>query len=228
MEMTVSSDSEWLEDIPALLGDWLASIVDAGAKALIILGPSVIDPDGRREVLATYATESLDLLHRASLALAASTDFTEWPLVSWQDLNRSEGTGLVSNGAGWRELLHADGLVSCVRVAMELPGNKAFEIFTLCSQPIRSRSEAAAVVWATMGAWPDVRRALSLSRIKLSVRERECLRCLVAGMSARGIAEAMDTSERTATYFVNSLAEKFATKGRSTLPQKAVWLGMLD
>lgn len=225
--MTVTSDSEWLDDVPAMLGDWLTSIAESGAKAIVILGPSVTDEWGRREVLATHSCEPMDLLHRAARELADSGDFTEWPLVSWQDLARGDAAeGVVATG--WRAFLREHGLISYVRVAMELPGNKAFEVFTFCARPIRNRNEAAAFVWATMGAWPDMRRALALTRLKLSAREMECLRCIGAGMSAKSIAEAIGITERTAIYYVNTLAEKFVTKGRSTLPRKAAWLGMLD
>lgn len=226
-EMTVTFDSEWLEDVPAMLGDWLSSIADSGAKAIVILGPSVTDEIGRREVLATCSTEPMDLLSHAARVLSESADFTDWPLVSWQDILRGESDeGL--NAQGWRAFLRNHGLISFVRVAMELPGGKAFEIYTFCAHPIRNRSEAAAFVWATMGAWPDVRRALALTRLKISDREMECLKCVVAGMSAKSIAETMGIKERTATYFVNSLADKFITTGRSTLPRKAAWLGVLD
>lgn len=228
--MTVTSDSDPQDDIPALLSDWLHVVSDAGAKALVILGPSVTVESGTREVLAAYGNGPMNSLRAGAHALACSNDFLQWdgPLVAWQDVVWGlEGTSQAAI-KGWRDHFRDDGLISFVRVAMELPGHRAFEVYTLCAQPIRTRVEAASIVLATMGAWPEVRRQLVTSRLKLGAREVEALRLVVAGHSARSIAEHMRITERTATFHVLSLADKFRAKGRASLPMRAAWLGLLD
>lgn len=231
--MTVTSDSEVLDGVPALLTDWLHVVTDAGACALVILGPSVTDDAGKREVIVSQATRPMGSLLAGALALAASNDFLAWdgPLVVWQSIVRGAASAHEDGDAGplsWRSHFFDDGLVSFVRVAMELPGGKCFEIYTLTDQPIRNRAEAAPYVLAAMGSWPDVRRKLVASRLKLSNREAEALRLVLAGHSAPTIADMMGITERTAKYYVNTLAEKFRTKGRYFLPMRAAWLGLLD
>lgn len=225
--MTVISDSDLDEGVPELLSNWLTSVADAGARAIVVLGPSVQDAEGSREVLVCQPVEPLDTLHLAAAELANSDDFAEWPLVSWQNLLH-RGEDAQGAARGWRDLMMGDGIHSYVRVALELPGKKAFEIFTFCNRAIQSRADASSIAWAAMGAWPDVRKALAMKRLKLNSKELECLQYVCAGMSSRTIAEKMGTAERNAVYYVNKLTEKFDTKGRLTLPQKAAWLGLLD
>ena len=231
--MTVISDSEVVDDVPALLADWLHVVSDAGAKALVILGPSVTTEGGTREVLATYSDGPMESLLAGAYSLAASSDFLHWegPLVVWQNVVwGSEGNSQETNNpsSSWRDHFRSEGLVSFVRVAMELPGNRAFEIYTFTNQQIRSRAEAAAFVLATLGAWPEVRRQLVTARLKLAPHQLLALRLIVAGHSARSMAEHMGITERTANYHVITLADKFCTKGRSALPVRAAWLGLLD
>lgn len=231
--MTVTSDSELLDDVPALLADWLHGVSDSGAKALVILGPSVTTEGGTREVLATYSDGPMDSLLAGAYALAASSDFLHWegPLVVWQSVvwgADGADAAFAKGSPGWRDHFRGEGLVSFVRVAMELPGGRAFEVYTLSTQQIRSRSEAGPFVLATMGAWPEVRRQLTTVRMKLGRREVQALRLVISGHSARSIGEKMGITERTANYFVNALADKFCTKGRSALPVRAAWLGLLD
>lgn len=225
--MTVISDSDLDEGVPELLSSWLTTVADAGARAIVILGPSVKDAEGKREVLVCQPVVPLDTLHLAVAELASSDDFAQWPLVSWQNFT-PRGDETLDGRRGWREMMMGDGIHSYVRVALELPGNKAFEIFTLCNRSIQSRADAGVIAWAAMGAWPAVRKALAKKRLKLSTKEQECLQYVCAGLSARSIAERMGTMERNAVYFVNKLTEKFDTKGRLSLPTKAAWLGLLD
>lgn len=231
--MTVTSDSEVLDGVPALLTDWLHVVTDTGATALVVLGPCVTDDGGTREVIVTHSSRGMRSLLAGATSLAASHDFLNWegPLVVWQNVVRGSVDAPDDFGAGpmsWRDHFYGDGLVSFVRVALELPGGKCFEIYTLTDQPIRTRFEAAPYVLATMGAWPEVRRQLVPSRLRLSTREAEALRLILGGHSAPTIAAMMGITERTAKYYVNILAEKFCTKGRYFLPMRAAWLGLLD
>lgn len=231
--MTVTSDSEVLDDAQALLSDWLHVVREAGARALVILGPCVTHDEGQREVIATSCNATMDSLLAGALALASSGDFLHWegPLVAWQDLVRGQSDPPTEPGSGtigWRDHFRSDGIISFVRVALELPGNRFFEIYTLLDRPLRTRTDAAPHVLAALGSWPDVRRQLVSSRLALSSRETAALRLVAAGHSSRTIAELMGITERTANYFVAVLTEKFRTKGRNTLPMRAAWLGLLD
>ena len=125
-------------------------------------------------------------------------------------------------------MLASSGLSSFVRVAMELPGQRCFEIYTFTEMAVTNRSEAACIAWACIGMWPRIRRALIAQRLRLSPRELQCLWHVCAGLSAKEIAEKMDVTERTASYFITQLATKFGTAGRSSLPQRAAWLGFFD
>lgn len=160
----------------------------------------------------------------ATTLLADSTEFMsqDWPPVAWQQLTSAESS------VQWRSMLSSSGLASLVRVAMELPGQRCFEIYTFTESPVASRSDAAGVAWACMGMWPRIRRALAAQRLRLSPRELQCLWHVCAGLSAKEIGDAMNVTERTASYFITQLGAKFGTAGRSALPLRAAWLGFLD
>jgi len=212
------------EDIGTLLSEMLDALSDAKADAVVVLGPSVTSDEGEREVLAYHSRTRSSEVAYASGVLAGSDDFLSWdgPLVGWQQLTATNAQST------WRQVLAEAGLDSFVRVAMELSGNRFFEIYTFTEAPIPSRAEAASLAWATMGNWPRIRRALASQRLKLSPRELECLWYVCGGYTSKAIGDKMNVTERTATFFITSLATKFGTSGRSALPQRASWLGLFD
>lgn len=212
------------EHVETVLGQLLEALADAKATAIIILGPSVTSNEGTREVLAVHTTNEPNAVTSAATALASSDDFLAWdgPLVAWQDLAAWSAT------SAWRERLSSSGWKSFVRVAMELSGNRFFEVYTFTEKAITNRVEAALLAWATSSVWPRIRRALAARRLKLSPREIECLGYVCYGLTSREISEKMNVTERTATHFITALSTKFCTSGRSALPQRASWLGLLE
>lgn len=213
-----------LDDINTLLADMLDALSDAHADAVSIMGPSVRSDNGEREVLAAFSHSRSTLIPFASELLAQSNDFLAWdgPLVAWQQLTTS------MEADGWRKEFSDSGLVSFVRVAIELSGNRFFEIYIFTETIISNRADAATLAWAIMGNWPRIRRALAAQRLKLSPRELECLWYVCGGYTAREIGSKMLITERTATFFINSLSLKFGIKGKNALPQRASWLGLFD
>lgn len=203
----------------------LDALSDSQADSVVILGPSVTSDEGTREVLASHSKTRGENVSLAAERLAASGDFLAWdgPLVAWQQLTSAS---LLRDD--WRSAFADCGLVSFVRVSMELSGNRFFEIYTFTESLIANRQEAASLAWATMGNWPRIRRALAAQRLKLSPRELECLWYVCGGHTARVIGEKMSITERTASFFISSLAAKFGTSGRTALPQRASWLGLFD
>lgn len=203
----------------------LDALSDSHAGAVVILGPSVTSDEGDRELLAAYSRTHNTNLRGAADRLAASRDFLAWdgPLVAWQQL-----TSASLGHDDWRNAFAECGLFSFVRVAMEVSGNRFFEVYTFTESLIANRQEAASLAWATMGNWPRIRRALATQRLKLSPRELECLWYVCGGHTAKAIGEKMSITERTATFFISSLASKFGTSGRTALPQRASWLGLFD
>ena len=228
--MTVSFDSTTAEELDDVLVDWVSALSDHGHRSVFVCGPSPIEDDGRRELLACKASTSFEHLHAATQAFVGSSAYVGWngPLVAWHSLDRSTPT---AQNERWRDLLREDGLRGLVRVAFELPGAKAFEIFTATTHELRNRADAMPIAWASMASWPDARRLISARRctdLKLNANEVRCLKLIMEGHSAKTIAEAMATSERTANYFVGSLSDKLRTKGRNALPIRGAWLGLLD
>lgn len=214
------------EDVRTLLEDLLDALSEEHVKAVIILGPELRADGGRREVLASHTRNNDKLVASAAAVLASSTDFECWdgPLVAFQQLSVS-----VTEGAsGWRTMLLDQGLTSFVRVAMELQGNRFFEFYTFTNARIATRAEASTLAWASMGAWPRIRRAIAAKRLSLSKRELECLHYLCTGLTAAEVAMRMSITERTVTHYISCLARKFGTNGRSALPQLAAWLGKFE
>lgn len=212
------------EDVITLLDDLLTALADIQADGIVILGPGVTDVEGAREVLICHSHARQELTEVASSLLASSPDFlsSDWPLMAWQHLASADPS------VHWRSLLASAGLSSLVRVAIELPGQRWFEIYTFTELPVTTRVEAAVVAWACMAMWPRIRRALAARRLRLSPREIQCLWHVCAGLSAKEICKKMDVTERTASYFITQLAAKFGTTGRAALPQRAAWLGLFD
>lgn len=225
---TVGSDStpQNGEVLTSLLQDLVLALADEHVHGVIILGPELKVESGRREVLATHSLSGKLPLRQAADLLVTSSEFERWdgPLVAWQQL-----TSKPHDGSGdWRNLLIQAGLVSFVRVAMELQGNRFFEVYTFTNAPITSRKDAATLAWAMMGSWPSIRRAIATQRLSLGKRELECLHHLCAGLSAAEVSARMQITERTVTHHISSLARKFGTNGRSALPQLAAWLGSFE
>ena len=92
---------------------------------------------------------------------------------------------------------------------------------------MHDRAEAAALAWSALNIWPQVRRAIAVSRSLLSPRERECLVLAFEGLTARETAARLNCSDRTVNYHIANAMNKLKVDNKMAAIQRACWVGAI-
>ncbi len=209
------------------MSNWLESLADFDARAVLVLGPSASTEAHERELVAVYP----ETYRPAAEVLAVSRAYgAEW---------RQESSSLVAfkNLAGpqqdsdriWIDPWLSSGVAALVRVEISLPFDLAFEAFTMLGKTLKDRRDAAEIAWNLMSVWPGVKTDFMVNRFKISERERQILRLLAAGLTAAEVAalEAVNCSARNVTWHLTNIMLKLKADNKAEAIQRACSLGLI-
>ncbi|NJM44291.1 MAG: hypothetical protein HC858_10550 [Brachymonas sp.] len=144
--------------LDGLFADWMVALQSEAVEAVIVLGPDLRQHEAKRSALAVHPPR----LSTMAQALAESDEFSDqWsisdsPLVVWQDISRGSYSAL----SRWRLLALSHGLQSMVRVAFQMPRDKAMECYLMTPRALHHKNDATALVWSILNIWPRVRRSM--------------------------------------------------------------------
>lgn len=212
-------------DLDTVLSEWVSGLREPPVDAIVVLGPNPFGTAEDREVMAVYPPA----FDGAARALAASRDFgapwrdSDAPLVAWQHVARGDA----QIAGHWRQMWSSHGLQTVVRVEFPLPANRAFECFMFSPRELHDRSEAAALAWSALNAWPVVRRCIASERSTLSPREIECLQMAFQGLTARESAAKLQCAERTVNWHISNAMAKLKVDSKLAAIQRACWMGAI-
>jgi LuxR family transcriptional regulator, quorum-sensing system regulator SolR len=222
MQLPVNFDSATLD---GMLSHWLGALHEFAVEGVIILGPDPYGGPDDRRVLASHPPSIAD----AAAELALSRDFgagwraSDAPLVAWQHIAKNDPR----TPSRWRSLLRDRKLKTLVRVEFPLPGARAFECFLLSPREFESRADAALLVWSALSIWPMVKRAVAQAHCPLNETEIRCLELAFDGMTAKEVAGAMESRERTVNYHVAQAMGKLNVDNKMAAIQRACWFGAI-
>jgi LuxR family transcriptional regulator, quorum-sensing system regulator SolR len=218
------------EDIaakPEVLKDWLGSLAEFKARAVLVLGPdpNVADAaNDSRSVVSVYPGE----FRGAAASLARSDAFgTAWrrgggSLVAWK--NFSGGSGADERWIGeWMNV----GALSMVRAEIPMPFQHGFECFVFCQRQLANKAEAASVAWAALSVWPLIKEEILAGYFDISARERQVLAVIAEGLTTRDAAKRIGCTERTINFHLTNLMAKLKADNRPAAIQRACALGIL-
>ena len=207
------------------LTNWLNSLADFDARAVLVLGPSAVTEADQRDLVALHP----ESYRPAAQALADGRAFG----AAW----RKDSSSLVAfrNLAGpqhdrdmvWIEPWQSVGVVALVRVEISLPFNQAFEAFTMLGTPLKDRRDASEIAWNLMSVWPSVRADFMVNRFKISERESQILKLVAAGKTAREVAVHQSVAERTVTFHLSNIMDKLKAENKAQAIQRACSLGLI-
>jgi LuxR family transcriptional regulator, quorum-sensing system regulator SolR len=136
------------DELDEMFADWLWALKEFSVMGIVVLAPVIFSEKKLRHAIAVYPPRLLD----AAKQLADSQDFCDtWsasrsPLVVWQTLSSSDR----ADAANWRNLWRSFGCQSFVRVAFEVPDQRAFECYLFSSDNWQARSEPSMVAWSAL------------------------------------------------------------------------------
>ena len=191
--------------------------------ALAVIGPDPFGPLEARKVVLLQPAE----FGRAAEAIVKSSDFgLAWreergAQVGWETLDRQRAN------SEWRELWHARGFRSFVRVEIPLPAGRAFECFLFTETELRETGDAARLAWWIMGSWHDIRDEIEFSQSPLNEREQACLSLAFQGFTAGETAERLGIPERRVNSTYQQAMEKLQAPNKVAAIQRACWLGVI-
>jgi LuxR family transcriptional regulator, quorum-sensing system regulator SolR len=222
MNQPANFDSAMLD---GLFADWMLALQPEAVEAAIVLAPDLEDMPNKRCVRVVHPPR----LHAMAQALAESDEFgDDWaasdsPLVLWQDISR----GSYADLSRWRTLALSHGLQSMVRVAFQMPRNKAMECYLMMPRALHNKTEASALVWSIFNIWPMVKRGIGDVVCPLSAREKECLALAFDGLTAAATSEKLACSERTVNYYLSNAMRKLRVDNKLEAAQRAIWYGVI-
>lgn len=211
---------------PAVLQDWLASLAEFKALAVLVLGPDPHAADAANEsrsVVAVYPSE----FRVAASNLARSDAFgTAWrldggSLVAWKNFSGESG------GDSWTQDWVLAGALSMVRAEIPMPFHQGFECFVFGGRQLANKAEAASVAWGALSVWPLIKEEILANYFDISSRERQVLEVMAQGKTSREAAKSMGCSERTINFHLTNLMAKLKADNRAAAIQRACALGIL-
>lgn len=211
---------------PAVMQDWLASLAEFKALAVLVLGPdphAAEGPNDSRSVVAVYPS----CFRAAASNFARSGAFgTAWrldggSLVAWK--NFSEGSAVES----WADDWVTAGALSMVRAEIPMPFHQGFECFVFGGRQLANKAEAASVAWGALSVWPLIKEEMLANYFEISGRERQVLEVMARGLTSRDAAKRIGCTERTINFHVTNLMSKLKADNRAALIQRACALGIL-
>lgn len=206
---------------------WLDSLIDFDARAVLVLGPSAQTQADERDVVAVYP----ETYRPAAIALANGRAFgADWRKNSSSLVAFKNIVGLQQESDRiWLEPWLSAGVEALVRVEISLPFNQAFEAFTMLGRTLKDRRDASEIAWNLMSVWPSVKADFMSNRFKISERERQILKLLATGMTAREVAalDEVQCSERTVTFHLSNVMDKLNAENKAEAIQRACSLGLI-
>lgn len=207
------------------LSNWLESLTDFDARAVLVLGPSAITAADQRDLVAIHP----ESYRPAAQALADGRAFgADWrkdssSLVAFRNLTGPQQ----DNDLVWIEPWQEAGVAALVRVEISLPFNQAFEAFTMLGTPLKDRRDASEIAWNLMSVWPSVKADFMVNRFKISQKEGEILRLFAKGKTAREVAAEKEIAERTVTFHLSNIMDKLNAENKAEAIQRACSLGLI-
>lgn len=212
---------------PVVLQDWLGSLAEFKALAVLVLGP---DPHAAeaanesRSVVAVYP----NAFRLAASNLARSDAFgTVWrldggSLVAWKNFSGGDGAG-----EGWTDEWVRAGALSMVRAEIPMPFHQGFECFVFGGRQLANKAEAASVAWGALSVWPLIKEEILANYFEISGRERQVLEVMAQGLTSRDAAKRIGCTERTINFHLTNLMAKLKADNRAAAIQRACAFGIL-
>ena len=227
--MAVPMTSNTVASVPEpdgmALTNWLNSLADFDARAVLVLGPSAVTEADQRDLVALHP----ESYRPAAQALADGRAFgAAWrkdssSLVAFRNLAGPQHDGDLV----WIEPWQSVGVVSLVRVEISLPFNQAFEAFTMLGTPLKDRRDASEIAWNLMSVWPSVKADFMVNRFKISEKESQILKLVAEGKTAREVAVLKSVAERTVTFHLSNIMDKLNAENKAEAIQRACSLGLI-
>lgn len=227
--MAVPMSSNAMARVPApdgmALTNWLNSLADFDARAVVVLGPSAVTEADQRDLVAihpeSYRPAAQALADGGAFGAAWRNDSSS--LVAFRNLAGPQHEGDMA----WIEPWQSVGVVALVRVEISLPFNQAFEAFTMLGRPLKDRRDASEIAWNLMSVWPSVKADFMVNRFKISTKESEILKLVAEGKTAREVAALKAVAERTVTFHLSNIMDKLNAENKAEAIQRACSLGLI-
>lgn len=207
-----------METPDGVLDSFLDQWANVGLRALAILAPDTKCPQYQRPLIVR-PIEFTNATH----ALVEDAPFgADWPTtdhasVVWTNTDRG-GTW----HHHWREL----GILTVVRIAKELPGNKQIEVIGGFDCQVNRDTVARFTLFIASSA-TQLRSSVLVPLSGLSVQQLRVLQLSMVGHLAKECAAMMGVTERTVNHHLSVVQQKLSSQSKIESIAKAIWLGVL-